>query len=73
MILDRQEGIHKAEPLVPKASLLELEIAIEKVKIYKSPGICQILAELIQERDNTLYYEIQKNLLILAGIRKEPW
>jgi hypothetical protein len=37
-----------AEPLVPEPSSSEAEIAIEKLKRYKSPGIDQIQAELIQ-------------------------
>jgi hypothetical protein len=43
-----QTEIHTVEPLVPEPSSSEVEIAIEKLKRYKSPGIDQILAELIQ-------------------------
>jgi hypothetical protein len=46
----RQTEIHTAEPLVPDPSSSEVEIAIENLKRYKSPGIDQILAELIQAR-----------------------
>jgi hypothetical protein len=35
------------EPLVPGSSRLEVEIAIAKLKKYKSPGSDQIPAELI--------------------------
>jgi hypothetical protein len=35
----RQTEIHTAEPLVPEPSALEFEMAIEKLKRYKSPGI----------------------------------
>jgi hypothetical protein len=34
----RQIEIHTAEPLVPGPSHLEVEIAIAKLKKYKSPG-----------------------------------
>jgi hypothetical protein len=34
----RQMDIHMAEPLVPEPSLVVVEIAIGKVKSYKSPG-----------------------------------
>jgi hypothetical protein len=34
--------------LVPEPSSFKIEIAIEKLKIYKLPVIDQILAELIQ-------------------------
>jgi hypothetical protein len=43
----RQIEIHTAEPLVPDPSPFEVEIAIEKLKRYKS-GSDQIRAELIQ-------------------------
>jgi hypothetical protein len=43
-----QIDIYTAEPLVPGSSRLEVEIAIAKLKEYKSPGSDQILAELIQ-------------------------
>jgi hypothetical protein len=38
----------------------EVEIAIEKLKRYKSPGIDQIPAELIQAGGETLSSEIHK-------------
>jgi hypothetical protein len=44
----RQTEIHTAELLVPEHSSSEVEIAIEKLKSYKSQGIDQIPAELIQ-------------------------
>jgi hypothetical protein len=33
-----QVDIHKAEPLVPEPSLVEVDIAISKLKTYKSRG-----------------------------------
>ena len=35
----RQTDIHTAEPLVPEPSASEVELAIEKLKGHKSPGI----------------------------------
>jgi len=35
----RQTEIYKAEPLMPDPSAFEVEMAIEKLKGYKSPGI----------------------------------
>ena len=46
--------IKTAEPLIPDPTLLEVEIAIEKLKKYKSPGIDQIPKELIQNDGNSL-------------------
>ena len=44
----RQTEIYTVEPLVPEPSAFEIEMAIEKLKRHKSPGIIQILAELIK-------------------------
>jgi hypothetical protein len=50
-----QTETHIAEP-----SSFEVEIAIEKMKRYKSPGIDQILAEIIQAQSTILHSENQK-------------
>jgi hypothetical protein len=49
-----------AETLVPEPSSLEVEIAIKKLKRYKSPGIDHIPAELIRIGVNILCSKIQK-------------
>jgi hypothetical protein len=46
--------IHTAEPLTPGPSHFEVEIAIAKLKNYKSPGSDEILLELIQAGSETL-------------------
>jgi hypothetical protein len=56
----RQMDIHTAEPLVPEPSLVEVEIAIGKLKSYKSPGTDNIPAELIKAGGETLYSEIHR-------------
>jgi hypothetical protein len=56
----RQTGIHTAEPLVPKPNAFEDELAIEKLKNPKSPGIDQIPAELIKARGKTIRCKICK-------------
>jgi hypothetical protein len=56
----RQMDIHTAEPLVPDPSLVEVEIAIGKLKSYKSPGTDQFPAELIKAGGETLYSEIHR-------------
>jgi hypothetical protein len=50
----RQAEIHTAEPLVPEPSESEIDMAIEKLKRHKSPGIDQILAELIKAGGRTI-------------------
>jgi hypothetical protein len=63
----RQIEVHTAEPLVPGPSRLEVEIAIAKLKKYKSPGSDQIPAELIQAGTEILLssiFGIKKNCLI---------
>jgi hypothetical protein len=48
----RQIEIHTAEPLLSDPRL-EVEIAIAKLKTYKSPGSKKISAELIQAGGET--------------------
>jgi hypothetical protein len=57
---DRQIEIHTAEPFVHEPNPFEVEIAIVKLKKYKSPGSDQILAEMIQAGGETLQSEIYK-------------
>jgi hypothetical protein len=57
-VRDRQVAIHTAEPLVPEPSLVEVEIAIEKFKRYKSPGTDQIPVKLIKAGGEILRSEM---------------
>jgi hypothetical protein len=54
--------IHTAEPLVPESNMVRVEIAIGKLKKYKSPGTDQILGEVIKAGGETLHSEIHKLL-----------
>jgi hypothetical protein len=56
----RQIEICTAEPLLPESCTFEVEIAIGKLKRYKSPGSDEIPAELIEAGSEALWYEIQK-------------
>jgi hypothetical protein len=49
----RQIEMRTTEPLVPEPSSFEVEIATDKLKRYKLPGIDQIPAELMQAEGNT--------------------
>ena len=54
---------------MPEPSALEVELAIEKLEIHKSPGIDQIPAELIKAGCSTIRCAIHK--LIIAIWNKE--
>jgi hypothetical protein len=56
----KQMDIHMAEPLVPEPSLVEEEIAIGKLKSYKSPDTDQIPDKLIKAGSETLFSQIHK-------------
>jgi len=65
----RQTEIHTAEPLVFELSASEVEMAIEKLKRHKSPGIGQIPAEFIKAEVKQFALR-SINLFILFGIMK---
>jgi hypothetical protein len=65
----RQAEIHTAELLVPKPSVCEIELTVDKLKSHKSPGIDQIPAELIKAEGRTIRCEIHK--LIISIWNKE--
>jgi len=67
-----QAEIHTAEPLVPEPSASEVELAIEKLKSHKWPGIDQIPAELIKEGGRTIYLEIHKLIISISKKDKLP-
>jgi len=64
-----QAEIHTEEPLVPEPSASDFELTIDKVKSHKSPGINQILAELIKAGGITSCLEIHE--LITSSWKKE--
>ncbi|KAJ4447933.1 hypothetical protein ANN_09942 [Periplaneta americana] len=67
---DRDEiEMQTFEPFIPEPTFSEVEIPIENLKKYKSPGIDQVSAELIQEAGSALYSEIYK--LVFAIWEKE--
>jgi len=63
-----QALIHTAEPLVLEPSASEVELAIDKLKSHKSPGIDQIPAELIKAGGRAICLEIHK---LITSIWKE--
>ena len=65
----RQAEIHAVEPLVPEPSAFEVQLAIEKQKNHKSPGIDQIPGELFEAGSTTIRCAIHK--LIISVWNKE--
>ena len=68
----RQADIHKLEPLVPEQSSFEFELAIEKLKNYKSPGIDQIPAEMIIAGGKDNCCEIHKPIISIWNKEELP-
>ena len=68
----RQAEIRTAEPLVPEPSAAEFELAIDKLKSHKSPGIDQIPAELIKTGGRTICLEIHKIITSIWKKEKLP-
>jgi hypothetical protein len=68
----RQMDIHTAEPLVSEPSLVEVEIAIGKLKSYKSPGTDNIPAEMIKAGGETLYSEIYRLICCIWNKEEVP-
>jgi len=65
----RQTERHTAEPLVPKPSAFEVEMAMEKPKRHISPDMNPAPAELIKA--GLGHFSLRSiNLLILLGIRR---
>jgi hypothetical protein len=64
--------IHTAEPLVPEPILIEVEIAIGKLKSYKSPDTHQIPAKLIRAGGEMLCPEIHKLILSILNKKELP-
>jgi hypothetical protein len=64
--------VHTAEPLVPEPSLVEVEIAIGKLKSYKSPDTNQISAELIKAGGETLNSEIHRLICFVWNKEELP-
>jgi len=67
-----QAEIHTAQPLVPEPSASEVELAIDKLKSNKSPGIDQIPAELIKAGGRTICLEIHKLITSIWKKKEMP-
>jgi hypothetical protein len=65
--------MHTAKRFVPDPSAYETEVAIEKLKRYKSPDVDQIPAELIQAGGETLHLEIHKLIELIWNKEELPY
>jgi hypothetical protein len=68
----RQTEMQTAEPIVPEPSASDVEVAIGKLRRYKSPGVDQITAELIQAGEETLRSEIHKHIKLIWNKEELP-
>jgi len=68
----RLKEIHTAEPPVPELSAFEVELAIEKLKSHKSPGVDKIPAELIKAEDRAIHYEIHQIFISIWNKEELP-
>ena len=71
----RQTEIHTAVPLVPEPTVFEVEMSIENIRRYISPGIDQILAEFIKVVSRAIRSEIRKhsNCIWIKEELHEKW
>jgi hypothetical protein len=64
--------IHTVETLIPEPRLVEVEIAIGKLKSYKFPGTDQIPAELIKAGGEILHSEIHRPICSMWNKEELP-
>jgi hypothetical protein len=67
----RQTEIHTAEPFLPQPSASEDDVAVRKLKRYKSPGSDQIPAELIQAGGGGVLHSEKHKLIMLMWNKEE--
>jgi len=72
MTLGKQKYVHTVEPLVSEPSAFEVELAIGRLKNYKSPGIDQIPAELIKAGGRTICSPIHKLIISIWNKKELP-
>jgi hypothetical protein len=64
--------MQQAKPFTLEPSASEVEVAIGKLKRYKSPGVDQMPAELIQVGRETLHSEIPKPIKLIWNKEELP-
>jgi hypothetical protein len=69
----QQTEMHAAEPFVPEPSVSEVEVAIWKMKRYKSPGTDQFPTELIKAGGEILLSEIHELTKLIWNKEELPY
>ena len=64
--------VYTAEPDIPEPSLIEVELAIEKLKRHKATGVDHIPFELIQAGGGKLYEDIHKLIVLIWNKEELP-
>ena len=64
--------VYTAEPDIPDPSLIEVELAIGKLKRHKATGVDHIPCELIQTSGGKLYEEILKLIVLIWNKEELP-
>jgi hypothetical protein len=65
--------MYTAEQFLPEPSASEVEVAVGRLKRYKSPGVYQIPAELIQGGGETLRSEVHKYIMLILNKEELPY
>jgi len=68
----RQTEKPTTEPIVPEPSAFEFELAIEKIKSHKSPGIDRRPAEPFKAGCRTIHSEIHKRITTVCNKEELP-
>jgi hypothetical protein len=68
----RQSEMHTAKPFVPDLNASKVEVAVGKLKRYRSPGVDEIPAELTQTGGKTLPLEIHKLIKLIWNREELP-
>jgi hypothetical protein len=68
----RQTYMQTSEPLVTEPNASEVEVATEKVKSHKSPGIDQISAGLTKVGSRKIRSEINKRVISVSNKEELP-
>jgi hypothetical protein len=68
----RQTEIQKAEPFVPQPSISEVEVAIVKLKRYRSSGVDQIPTQLIQAAGKIMHSEVHMLIKLICNKEELP-